>query len=113
MTRWAKVREAMRDVALAAMCAAVLGGPAAVHVGAQTPQPAQTTPATKPAPAAQDGFVPVSELPPVAEMPAGPLVLGAYAFIWGVVLVYVFSIGRRLSAVQRDVDRLKQQGRRS
>ncbi len=108
MTGWAAVKEALRRRVFVATCVLVLAGAAAASVGAQAPPsaPAPTAPAGKPA--AQDEFVPVSQLPAVEQMPAGPLVLGAYAFIWAVVLGYVFSIGRRLSAAQRELNRLKQ-----
>ncbi len=73
---------------------------------AQTPAPAQAPASTSQPAAAQDGFVPVSQLPPTEELPPGPLVLGAYGFIWVAVLVYVWSIARRLNAVQKDFDAL-------
>ena len=41
----------------------------------------------------------------------GPLVLGAYGFIWVAVLVYVWSIARRLNAVQKDFDALSKRQR--
>ena len=44
-------------------------------------------------------------------MPGGPLVLGAYGFMWAVVLVLVFLLSRRLQAVQKDIDALKRQTR--
>ena len=50
-------------------------------------------------------------LPPGEQMPGGPLVLGAYGFIWAVVLVYVYMLSRRLQAVQKDIDALKRQTR--
>jgi CcmD family protein len=86
--------------------AAILCLPAAAAT-AQAPvsTPAQASPSQPPA-AAQDGFVPVSQLPPTAELPASPLVLGAYGFIWAAVLVYVWSLARRLNAVQKDFDAL-------
>lgn len=61
-------------------------------------------------PAAQtvpDGFEPVTEVPPEEQIPAQPLVAGAYAFIWLAVLVYVGLLWRRLGAVQKDLDALK------
>ena len=78
-----------------------------VVAAAQTPSPA---PASQPA-AAQDGFVPVSQLPPTEELPPAPLVLGAYGFIWVAVLVYVWSLARRLNAVQKDFDALSKRQR--
>ena len=61
-------------------------------------------------PAAQtvpEGFEPVTEVPPEEQIPAQPLVAGAYAFIWLAVLVYVGLLWRRLGAVQKDLDALK------
>ena len=78
---------------------------------AQTPAPAQAPASTSQRAAAQDGFVPVSQLPPTEELPPGPLVLGAYGFIWVAVLVYVWSIARRLNAVQKDFDALSKRQR--
>ncbi len=85
----------------------------AAIVQAQATAPAPTGPASDSRPQAARGeFVPVSELPPVDQVPAGPLVLGAYGFIWAVVLVYVFSVARRLSAVQKDLEALQHRTRR-
>jgi CcmD family protein len=54
--------------------------------------------------AAQEGFVPVDQLPkPQDTMPAAPLVATAYAFVWVVLFGYVISIWRRLSTVERDL----------
>jgi hypothetical protein len=79
--------------------------------GWQPPSPA--APAASPASpkAAQDEFVPVTNLPPAEQMPAGPLVLGAYGFMWAAVLVYVYLLSRRLATVQTDIDALKRQTR--
>jgi len=51
----------------------------------------------------QDEFVPVDELPAQESLPAAPLLIAAYAFVWVVVLVYLFSIWRRLGRVERDM----------
>ena len=92
------------------VCVCALGLLAGLRVDARQQPPA--APATQPAPqAAQDEFVPVKDLPLADQMPAGPLVLGAYGFIWAVVLVYVFMLSRRLQAVQKDIDALKRQPR--
>jgi CcmD family protein len=55
----------------------------------------------------QKGFVPVSELPPQDQLPAAPLLVGAYAFVWLAVFGYVVSVARRLSVVQRECERLE------
>ena len=38
--------------------------------------------------AAREGYVPMKDLPAAEQLPAAPLVLGAYAVIWLGVLVY-------------------------
>lgn len=68
---------------------------------AQQPQP-QPAP-----PQQQDEFVPISELPPQDQLPAAPLLVTAYGFVWIVLFAYLVSVGRRLSKVQREVERLQ------
>ncbi len=58
------------------------------------------------APAGQGGFVPVDTLPPSDQLPAAPLLIGAYAFVWLAVIVYLFSIWRRLNRVEADMNTL-------
>ena len=79
--------------------------------GWQPPSPAPPVASPAAPKAAQDEFVPVTNLPAAEQMPAGPLVLGAYGFIWAAVLVYVYLLSRRLAAVQADIDALKRQTR--
>ncbi len=55
------------------------------------------------APAGQSGFVPVDSLPPSEQLPAAPLLIGAYAFVWLAVIVYLFTIWRRLNKVEADM----------
>jgi CcmD family protein len=71
----------------------------------------------QPAPAAvPDGFEPVGSQPPPEQMPAAPFVMAAYAFVWLALLAYLWSIWRRLQAVERDLAavsrRLEGAGRR-
>lgn len=68
----------------------VLGGAAPM---AGQPQP----------PARQDEFVPVDQLPPQEQVPAAPLLIAAYALAWLAILVYMWSIWRRLGRVERDM----------
>lgn len=56
----------------------------------------------------QDVFVPARDLPPAEQTPAGPLVIAAYAFFLVAVLVYVWSIWRRLGKVEADMHALEQ-----
>ena len=68
---------------------------------AQQPQP-QAEP-----PKQTDEFVPVSQLPPQDQLPAAPLLVTAYAFVWVAVFGYLVSVGKRLTKVQREVKRLE------
>ena len=52
--------------------------------------------------------MPVESLPPSEQLPAAPLLIAAYAFVWIAVLVYVFSIWRRLNKVEADQRALAQ-----
>jgi CcmD family protein len=55
---------------------------------------------------AQGGFVPVKDLPPQEQIPAAPLVMAAYAFVWVALLVYVWTVWRRLARVEHEVHEL-------
>lgn len=58
-------------------------------------------------PAGQGEFVPVNpQTAQVDRLPAAPLVIGAYAFVWLALMLYVWSIWRRLSRVERDMHAL-------
>ncbi len=74
----------------------------------QTPQPPT---------AAQEGFVPVENLPQQESIPAPRLVAAAYACVWIVLMSYLYSIWRRLGTVQRELEtvsrRLPDASRRS
>lgn len=61
----------------------------------------------------QDEFVPVESLPPHEQLPAAPLLVAAYAFAWLAIGGYVVSVARRLSAVQREIERLESDLRRT
>ena len=75
-----------------------LGG---AGLAAQTPQ--------------QEGFVPVDQLQQQEQLPAAPLLAGAYAVAWLAVFAYVWTIWRRLGKVEQelaDVSRRLQPGPR-
>lgn len=67
---------------------------AAAPILAQPPQAA---------PPAQEEFVPVKDLPQQEQLPGGPLVIAAYGFVWAALLVYVWTIWRRLGKVEREM----------
>jgi CcmD family protein len=50
-----------------------------------------------------DGFVPADSLKPQEQLPAAPLVIGAYAVAWVAVFGYLWSIWNRLGRVERDL----------
>jgi CcmD family protein len=74
-------------------------GFAFVSAGDQQPEPQQ--------PKQTDEFVPISQLPAQDQLPAAPLLVIAYAFVWLVLFAYVVSVSRRLGKVQHEVERLE------
>ena len=58
-------------------------------------------------PPAQGEFVPISQLPPGDQLPAAPLLIVAYAFVWLALLAYLWSIWRRLGRVEADLQTLE------
>lgn len=54
----------------------------------------------------QDQFVPVKTLPQQEQLPAAPLLMAAYAFVWVALLAYVWTIWRRLLRVEREMKEL-------
>ena len=63
-------------------------------------------------PEQQNEFVPLRELPPQDQLPSAPLVVAAYAFAWVAIGGYVFSVAKRLTTVQREIERLEADTRR-
>ena len=54
----------------------------------------------------QTEFVPVDQLPPTEQLPAAPLLIAAYAFVWVALLGYVWLTWRRLGRVEHDLHEL-------
>ena len=54
---------------------------------------------------AQREFVPADTLAR-PELPSGPLIYTAYAFVWAAVLVYVLILWRRIGRVERELGEL-------
>jgi hypothetical protein len=59
-------------------------------------------------PAGQSEFVPVDSVPIADQLPAAPLLIAAYAFVWLAAMVYLWSIWRRLNKVEDDMRALAQ-----
>jgi CcmD family protein len=58
-------------------------------------------------PKQQGEFLPLSELPPTEQFPAARLLIGAYSVVIVGLFLYVVTVARRLNTVQREVDRLE------
>jgi hypothetical protein len=56
---------------------------------------------------AQDGFVPVTGVPASEQIPAAPLVVGAYAFFLLLMVFYLWTIWRRIGKVEADMRALE------
>jgi len=54
------------------------------------------------------GFVQANDLPPEEQLPAAPMVVGAYAIFLVLILGYVWSIARRLTTVEKEMRTLEQ-----
>jgi CcmD family protein len=63
-------------------------------------------------PAGQSEFVPVNTLPAADQLPAAPLLVTAYAFVWVATMVYLWSIWRRLNKVEGEMRSLAQKTHR-
>ncbi len=59
-------------------------------------------------PTGQSEFVPADSVPLSDQLPAAPLLVAAYAFVWLATLVYVWSIWRRLNTVEDEMRALAQ-----
>ena len=59
-------------------------------------------------PPATDGFVAANDLPPTEQLPAAPFVVGAYSCFLVLMVGYVWSIGRRLNTVEKEMRTLEQ-----
>ena len=64
-------------------------------------------------PEQQNEFEPIDQLPPQDQLPSAPLLIGAYAFVAVGLFAYVVSVSRRLGTVQRELERLEADAKRS
>ena len=108
------IRRSGAHIAIVVMLACA--GTALPSASGYTGQPAQVA---QPEQRTGDGFEPVANLPGALreQLPAAPLVMAAYAFVWVAVLGYLWSIWRRLGAVERELkgrrrSRIEEAGRR-
>jgi hypothetical protein len=61
----------------------------------------------------QEEFIPIDQLPPQEQLPAAPLLVGAYAFVLLMLFAYLIIVARRLTVIQREVDRLEKDLKRT
>jgi CcmD family protein len=101
---WHRAARALASLALVVAAAgAARAGQVTGSATSGDPLPVLLALQQPPRPAAQDEFVPVSELPAHEQLPAAPLLIAAYAFVWVALLVYVFMLWRRLGKVEREL----------
>ena len=53
------------------------------------------------------GFVPIEQVPRADQLPAAPLLIVAYAFIWVAVMVYIWTMWVRMNRVEADLRALR------
>jgi hypothetical protein len=63
-------------------------------------------------PAAQSEYVPATQAVPGDQLPAAPLLVTAYAFVWIAAMFYAWTIWKRLDRVEHDIRTLEQRHRR-
>jgi CcmD family protein len=64
-------------------------------------------------PQQQEEFIPIDQLPPQDQLPAAPLLIAAYSFVVLALFAYVISVARRMGVVQRELERLQADLKRS
>jgi CcmD family protein len=82
----------------------------AVWTFALTVMPAASALAFQP-PSGQSEFIPAKDLPRTESIPAAPLLVTAYAFIWVAAIFYLWTIWRRLNKVEAEIRALDQKTR--
>ncbi len=99
------MRRTMRLTFVGALVAFWIAGAGGVRLFASgVPQDSPQAPQGQAAgQAATDQFVPVKALPPQERLPAAPLVMVAYGFVWAVLLAYLWTIWRRLMKVESEM----------
>jgi len=94
------------------LIAVVMAGSMLAACGTPGAPPPTAVSTQQPTPEQQDEFLPIDQLPPQDQLPAAPLLVTAYSFVVLALFAYVLSVARRLSVVQRELDRLQSDARR-
>ena len=79
---------------------------ASLSGSAEHRQPGQRHGRRSSRPSSRKSSSPIDQLPPQEQLPAAPLLVGAYAFVLLMLFGYLFIVSRRLAVIQREVDRL-------
>ena len=58
-------------------------------------------------PGGQSEFTPYTGPTPAEQLPAAPLLIAAYAFVWVAAMGYLWSIWKRLGKVEADITALE------
>lgn len=90
MWKWWRRTSVLLAIACASAAFTCVGGSA----WAQTPEPLS-------------GFVPIEQVPRADQLPAAPLLISAYAFIWVAVMVYIWTLWIRMGRVEADIRALQ------
>ena len=78
----------------------LLLGATVMPVAQAQPATASQAPSTT---AAQEEYVPIAELPDSEKLPAAPFLISAYVIVWGALLLYVWTLWKRLGRVEADL----------
>ena len=93
----------MRLLRLLVLSAALMAVPAAWPSTAMAANLSTVASAKVDQPQPPKEFVPVDEVPAGEQIPAINMVAAAYGFVWVAVLVYVWSIAKRLKQVETEL----------
>jgi len=67
----------------------------------------------QPPPTAQSEYVPAKPGTATEQLPAAPLVIAAYAFVWIATTFYVWTVWRRLNKVEDEMRALERRAPRT
>ena len=103
-------RTVLLIVLVALLPCAILAAQQAAPAGTVPADPTAPTTAGQPTTTRElpQDFVPVNAMPRQPEqLPAAPLLVGAYAFVWVALLVYVWLLWTRMTKLERELADLR------
>lgn len=75
--------------------------------------PQEASAKAQPPSSQQSEFKSLDQLPPAEQVPAATLLVAAYAFVLVGLFLYVVTVARRLTTVQREIERLESDVKRA